>query len=58
MKNIPQQLPCPPQNPDLYSIENLFAWVKQNHLQRGPRTINDLKRDLKFCGISPDFLQP
>ncbi|KAI6649511.1 hypothetical protein LOD99_11876 [Oopsacas minuta] len=60
IKNIPKQLPWPSQSPDLNPIENLFAWVKQEFLKRGPRAIFELKRELEllWADISPDFLQP
>ena len=55
-KNIPQPLPWPSQSPDLNPIENLFGWVKQELLKKGPRTVKEL--EIIWSHISPDFLQP
>ena len=59
-RNVPNELPWPSQSPDLNPIENLFGWVKQELLKKGPRTISELKKELKqlWEDINPDFLQP
>ena len=46
--NIPNQLPWPSQTQDLNPIENLFGWIKQELLKRGPRTIKELKKELEL----------
>ena len=36
-ENIPYKMPWPSQGPDMNPIDNLFGWLKQKILKKGPR---------------------
>ena len=40
-KNVPNEMPWPSQSPDINTIENLFGWLEQKIVKRGPKTIRD-----------------
>ena len=59
-QNIPNHLPWPSQSPDLNPIENVFGWVKREHIKLTPRTISELREKLEivWSNINPEFLKP
>ena len=54
-----KKIDWPSQSPDINPIENLFAWVKQTLIKRGPKNITELKEELTdvWENINADFLK-
>ena len=54
-----KKIDWPSQSPDINPIENLFAWVKQTLIKRGPKNITELKEELSdvWENINADFLK-
>ena len=42
-----KRLDWPSQSPDVNPIENLFGWIKNELMKRGPRTIPSFKHELE-----------
>ena len=49
----------PSQSPDINPIENLFAWLQQKLIKKGPKSITKLKEELTdlWENINSEFLE-
>ncbi|KAI6660243.1 hypothetical protein LOD99_10441 [Oopsacas minuta] len=59
-KNMPnKKINWPSQSPDINPIENLFVWVKQKLLKKGPKNITQLKKEFTdlWENINGNFLE-